>query len=915
MAAPGSVPILRTVSSHAAAPYPRDREAEIALRDGSTVHVRPVREDDGPELRQFLESVSPESIGFRFFGTPNLDWVIRWSLDVDYADRFSVVAETGDPGQVIAHAAYVRDGGHAAEVAFLVADAWQGRGISTVLLAHIAEVARRHGITTFTAEVLPANHRMIEVFRESGFPVELRSSADQIHVEMPTSLSPDALERFEERDRLAAIAAVRSFLEPQSVAVIGASRRRGTVGGEILHNLLSACFAGPVYAVNRRAEVVQSLPAYHTVGDIPARVDLAVVVVPAEEVADAARECAAAGVRALLVISAGFAEVGEDGARRQRELVEICRSSGMRLVGPNCLGVLNTASTVSLNATFAPHQAAPGRIAFMSQSGGLGIAIVEAASRLGIGLSAFVSVGNKADLSGNDLLSYWEGDPGTDVALMYLESFGNPRKFARIAPRFARQKPLLVVKSGRSTAGARATSSHTGALLSASDVTVGALFDQAGVIRTDTLHELFAVGALLSAQPVPAGDRVAIVTNAGGPGILCADACQADGVDVPVLPEEVQAKLADLLPVAASVTNPVDMIATASAEDYRRVLDTLIDSEACDAILAIFVPPLVTEARDVARAIREVAESHSRIPIASVFMSAEGPPSELASRRVRVPGYEFPEEAARAVALAAKHGRWRARARGRSAAPAGTNPDHAAAIISQALGRGADWLEPAETTALLEAYGLPMAPTSIAPDAAAAAASASEVGLPVALKATGPGLLHKSDVGGVRLGLETPDAVRAAAEEIVASVAAAGGQVTGFVVQPMIPPGVELIVGVVHDRSFGPVLACGAGGTAAELIKDVVVRITPITDVDAYEMLHGLRTFPLLDGYRGAPRCDQHAVEDALLRVGAMVEAHPEIVELDCNPLIALPDGAVIVDARVRIEAAALPPPMPSLGA
>ncbi|HTX32724.1 MAG TPA: GNAT family N-acetyltransferase, partial [Solirubrobacteraceae bacterium] len=844
------------MTSPAAAAYPRDREAEIVLRDGSTVHVRPVREGDDPGMRQFLSSVSPESTAFRFFGIPDLNWVLRWSLDVDYADRFAVVAESGDPRQIVAHAAYVREGPEAAEVAFLVADAWQGQGISTVLLAHIAEVAQRHGITTFTAEVLPANHRMIEVFRESGFPVELRSSPDEIHVEMPTSLSADALARFEERDRIAAVAAVRSFLEPRAVAVIGASRRRGTVGGEILHNLVSAGFAGTVYAVNRQADSVQSLPAYHSVGDIPTHVDLAVVAVPAEEVAEVARECGAAGVRALLVISAGFAEVGEGGAQRQRELVEICRSCGMRLVGPNCLGILNTAPSVSLNATFAPHQAAPGRIGFMSQSGGLGIAIVEAASRLGIGLSAFVSVGNKADLSGNDFLDYWEQDPNTEVALMYLESFGNPRKFGRIAPRFARKKPLLVVKSGRSAAGARATSSHTGALLSASDVTVGALFEQAGVIRTDTLHELFAVGALLSAQPVPAGDRVAIVTNAGGPGILCADACQADGVDVPVLPAEVQERLAEFLPASASVTNPVDMIATATAEHYRRVLKTLIESEACDAILAIFVPPLVTEAADVARAIREVAETQARVPIAAVFMSAEGPPSELASSQVRVPGYEFPEEAARAVALAAKHGRWRSKPEGRRIVPVHTHPERAAAIISQALAQGAGWLGPTEVAGLLEAHGLPVVPTVIVPDAKAAAARSAEVGLPVALKATGPGLIHKSDVGGVRLGLKTPKAVRAAATEITASVAAAREKLSGFIVQPMVPAGVELIVGVVHDPSFGPVVACGAGGTTAELVKDVVVRLAPLTDVDASEMIRGLRSFPLLQGYRGAPGVD-----------------------------------------------------------
>ncbi len=908
-------PILAAMSIPAAAPYPSDREAEIVLRDGSTVHVRPVRESDRTAIRSFLESLSPDSIAFRFFGHPDLDWATGWAVDVDYAGRFALVAETGSPRQIIAHAAYMREDAQRAEVAFMVADTWQGKGISTALLAHIAEVAHRQGIATFTAEVMPVNHRMIEVFRESGFPVELRSTPDSIHVEFPTSLSPEALRRFDERDRLAAVAAVRSFLEPASVAVIGASRRRETVGGEILHNLISSGYNGPVYVVNKNADVVQSLPAYRSVRDLPAPVELAVVVVPAAEAVDVARECAESGVRALLVISAGFAEAGAEGAARQRDLVAACRDVGMRLVGPNCLGLLNTAPQVSLNATFAPHVAMPGRVGFMSQSGGVGIAIIEVAERVGTGLSSFVSVGNKADLSGNDFLSYWEQDAGTDVALMYLESFGNPRKFARIAPRFARRKPLLAVKSGRSPAGARATSSHTGALLSASDVTVDALFEQAGVIRTDTLRELFSVGALLTSQPVPPGDRVVIVTNAGGPGIMCADACQAAGVDVPELSEAVRSRLAEVLSPEASLGNPVDMIATASAADYQRVLRTLIEADACDAVVAIFVPPLVTEAADVAIAIREVAEGRPKVPIVAVFMTADGLPADLSSGTVRVPGYEFPEEAAQAVALAARYGRWRAQPHGEAVTPADIRPERAAAIISRALAAQAAWLAPEEVAALLDCYRLPLVATHVVADADAAVAKAAELGGPVALKAIAPGLVHKSDVGGVRLGLDTADAIRATAVEMASALAAAGRQLDGLVVQPMVPYGPELIGGVVHDPSFGPVVACGAGGTTAEVIRDIAVRITPLTDIDARDMLRSLRTFPLLDGYRGAPRADLAAIEDVLLRVSAMVEAHPEIAELDCNPLIAGTEGAMIVDARVRLESAAPAPPMPSVSA
>jgi len=895
--------------------YPQEREADIALRDGSTVHVRPVRAEDGPSIRGFIEKVSQASIRFRFFGIPNLDWATSWCVDVDYAERFALIAQTGTPPQVVAHAAYVRTTGDRAEVAFLVADAMQGQGISTILLAHLAEVAQRNGISTFIADVLPTNHRMIEVFRESGFPVEVRAEPGLIKVELPTSLSPEAVVRFDERERTAAVAAVRSVIEPRSVAVIGASRRRGTVGGEVLHNLLSAEFQGSIYVVNPRADVVQTLPAYRSVIDIPDRVELAVVVVPAEQVVSVAQECATAGVRALVVISSGFAETGAAGTQRQRDLVAVCREAGIRLVGPNCLGVLNTAPGVRLNATFAPRAALPGRVGFMSQSGGLGIAIIELAGRLGLGLSSFVSVGNKADLSGNDFLRYWEEDPGTDVALLYLESFGNPRKFARIAPRFARRKPLLAVKSGRSAAGARATSSHTGALLSASDVTVDALFEQAGVIRADSLHELFGVAQLLSAQPVPRGDRVAIVTNGGGPGIMCADACEASGVLVPELPAEVRARLNEFLPPEASVRNPIDMIATATAEDYRRTLIALIEADACDAILSIFVPPLVTDASDVACAICGVAESHPVVTLAAVFMSDAGPPAELSSEVAQVPGYEFPEDAARAIALAAKHGRWRSRPEAQPATFADMQTERGAAIISQCLAAGAGWLAPSDVLELLSCYRLPVIPTRIVADGDQAVALAAKLGQPVALKAQAEGLVHKSDAGAVKLGLSTPAQVRAAAREIKASVTRAGHRLEGLLVQPMAGAGVELIVGVVSDRSFGPVVACGAGGTTAELLRDVAVRITPLSDLDAREMIHSLKLFPLLDGYRGAERCNVGAVEDVLLRVGALVEAHPEIVELDLNPVVASPEGATILDARVRIEVAPPTPPMPSLGA
>jgi acyl-CoA synthetase (NDP forming) len=496
------------------------------------------------------------------------------------------------------------------------------------------------------------------------------------------------------------------------------------------------------------------------------------------------------------------------------------------------------------------------------------------------------------------------------VALLYLESFGNPRRFARVARRFAHKKPILAVKSGRSAAGARATSSHTGALLSASDVTVDALFRQAGVIRTDTLHELFDVASLVAKQPIPKGDRIAIVTNGGGPGIICADSCQAYGAQVPEPSPGVRERLAALLPNAASVANPIDLIASATAQDYAAALRTLIDADACDAIVAIFVPPLVTNAVDVALAIRDVAQSAGDCTIAAVFMTQEGTPHELGSAAIEVPAFRFPEEAARSVALAARHGVWRGRPEGSLVGPAGCRPDEAAAIISEALASGSSWLEPQAVAALLCCYGLSLINSRQVPDVSGAVAAATEMGVPVALKAVAEGLIHKSDAGGVALDLDGADAVRIAGEEIKTSVEQAGHTLEGLLLQPMAPSGVELIVGVVHDQSFGPVLACGAGGTTAELIKDVAVRITPVTDLDAAEMVRSLKTFPLLDGYRGATPCDIGAVEDVLLRVSAMVQAHPEIIELDCNPLIAGPGGVTLVDARARVAASDPPAPL-----
>jgi acetyl coenzyme A synthetase (ADP forming)-like protein len=883
------------------------QEGDVVLKDGSTIHVRPIRPDDESRLLDLLRSLSQQSRWLRFFAPvsdASLTAEARREVNVDYTSRFGVVATKGSDERIVGHAFYIASGKGRAEVAFTISDEFQGRGLGTILLGQLAAVASANGIHLFEADVLSANHKMIGVFRESGFPLETAVETGQLRVTFPTELTPEAIERFERRERIAATSALTAFFRPRSVAVIGASRRRDSIGGKVFHNLIAYGFNGPVYPVNPTADVVQSVPAYPTVEAIPGPVDLAVIVVPADHVVEVAEACGRKGVRALVTISAGFAETGEEGRARQQELLQVCRSTGMRLIGPNCMGILNTAPEVSLVATFAPVAPPAGRVGFSSQSGALGLAIIQHAKSLGLGISTFVSVGNKADISGNDLLRYWEEDEGTDVILLYLESFGNPKRFSEIARRVGRKKPIVVVKSGRSTAGARATSSHTGALIAASDVTVDALFRQAGVIRTDTLEELFDVTTLLANQPFPKGRRVGIITNGGGPAILCADACEAEGLEVPLLDQSTESKLRAVLAPEASVINPVDLIASATPDLYREAIDAVAADPNVDALIIIFIPPLFTRAKDVARVIMESARKINRSkPIITVFMSAEGVPEELRSADLRVPSYAFPEAAAIALARAARYGEWRER-------PATSPPrfedlrrDEAAAIVATALERGDGWLTADETADLFSCYGLPLVEQKIASTPSEAAEVAESFGGEVALKAIAPGIIHKTEAGAVRLNLSGDEQVRQAAEEMAATIEASGIAVSGFVVQRMIAGGVEMIVGSVSDPQFGPVVACGAGGVLVELLRDVSVRLTPLTREDASEMVRSLKSYPLLTGFRGSAPCDTAALEEGLLRVSAMVEDIPQIAELDCNPFVVQESGAVILDARVRVAA------------
>ncbi len=710
-----------------------------------------------------------------------------------------------------------------------------------------------------------------------------------------------------------------AIFRPRSVAVIGASRRPGSIGSAIFKNLLEHGFEGPVYPVNPSAQVVQSVLAWPSVSSIPGDVDLAVIAIPANRVNAALEECGRKGVRGAIVITAGFKETGPEGAERERQLRETARRHNMRLVGPNCLGVLNTESHIRLDATFAPAWPPAGPVAFSSQSGALGLAILETAGALGLGISQFVSVGNKADVSGNDLLEYWEHDAKTKVILLYLESFGNPQRFTQIARRVGRTKPIVAVKSGRTRSGARVASSHTGSL-AGSDTAVDALCRQSGVIRTDTIEELFDVAMLLASQPLPRGARVGIVTNAGGPAIMASDACESHGLELATLSEATLTALREFLPPEASVRNPVDMIASARPESFEKSVRLLLTDPNVDALLAIYVPPIVTQPSEVAAAIlRGASEAAAELagkgeppkPILSCFMGAHGVPEVMRSlQRGHVPSYPFPESAAMALARAVSYSRWRSGPEGHEVDFPDVNSASAKVIVRQA-GRPAKpgepvWLSAVEVRAMLEAVGLPSAPEVMALTAGEASEAAKRVGFPVAVKLASRTLTHKTDVGGVMLNLRTEDEVRKAFAEIGRRLDEKGlrVQMDGVTVQPMLDGGVEVIVGMARDPSFGPLLMFGLGGVHVEVLKDVAFRVCPITDRDAHDLIREVRGFQLLQGWRGSPPADTLALEQLILRVAQLSRAVPDILELDLNPVKVLPGGrgCVILDARIGVR-------------
>ncbi|HTE52575.1 MAG TPA: GNAT family N-acetyltransferase [Kofleriaceae bacterium] len=890
---------------------------EAILRDGESIVVRAIEPSDKPQLVELFRRLSPRSVHQRFMAAkrglsaPELAYM----TEVDFAHHVALVAVRQQHGRddMVGVGRYIltdASGREPAEVAFAVVDQEQGRGIGTALLEHLARIGQDLGVTRFSAEVLAENSQMLRVFADSGFELKQALDDDVYHVVFPV----DETDRFAgaslERERQAAGHSVRVFFAPSSVAVVGASRTVGTIGRALLDNLVACGFTGRIHPVHPIATEIAGIPCVSRVSEIEGGVDLAVIAVPAAAVPAVLEDCARAGVRGAVVISSGFAEATPEGRAAEHRLREIARGAGMRMVGPNCMGVLTTDPAVRLNATFSPVFPPAGNVSMLTQSGALGLAMLDYAEKLRIGIADFVSVGNKADVSGNDLLSYWQDDPRTKVVVLYLESLGNPRKFARLAPAVARVKPIVAVKSGRSAAGTRAASSHSAALASL-DVGVDALFAQAGVIRTSTLEEMFDVVALLSSQPVPKGPRIGVVTNAGGPGILLADACEAQGLSLPPMSEETLDRLRAILPAQAGLSNPIDMIASASAATYEQVIGLVGADDAVDAVVSIYVPPLVTRPEEIAAAIARAAGAlPAHKPIATVYMSSRGIPAELSrGPRGAIPSYSFPENAAIALAAAVRYGRWRAR----PVSPRATlDPDQEQAVrlIVDRLRRdmpGGGWIASTDLFALLAAVGVAMAPfRSTGIDLDEVLVAGEEIGYPVALKAVAPGLLHKSDAGGVALSLESPAALRRAAEEMARRLRAAGFAPGGYLVQKQIARGVEALVGVTTDPSLGPLLVAGFGGVEVELFRDVAFRLTPISRLDAREMLDELKGRALLDGYRGSPPADRDALIETILRIGALVEAMPELAELDLNPVVVHQpgQGAIAVDGRLRLAPA-----------
>lgn len=874
---------------------PDEHVADALAADGRVVRLRPATTGDLAALTDLYRRGSADSLRLRFFGVPGehtLAGEVQRLTRASAPDHRVVVAEEG--GSLIGVASYERQPADStrAEFALYIDEPHRGRGVGTLLLEHLVEGARRHGVTELVGEVLPNNRQMLRVANDLSGQSISRLADGVVDVTLQTGLDEEAAMATDTRGRLAAAASLRPLLAPRSVAVVGASRQPGGIGYSTLQSLAEFGFTGRLYAVNPHASEILGVPAFPTVSAIPEPIDLVVISVPAPGVAAVLADAGGAGARAAVVLSAGFGEVGEDG-QSQAELVRICRHYGIRLVGPNCLGVLNTDPAIRLGATFSPVMPPPGGLALASQSGAIGIAVLEHAARTGAGISSFVSLGNKADVSGNDLLSYWFDDPATKAVALYLESFGNPRRFARIARALARRKPVIAVVSGRSVSGRRAGASHTAAAASP-DVAVETLCAQAGIIRVDHLGELLDTARVLTDQPLPSGNRLGIVGNAGGVNVLAADAAEAAGLVVPAASDALAARLGEVIRGAG---NPLDLGAGASPEAFAATLDLICASREVDAVIAVVAATRANDIGAVIEAITPVVDRHAGIALTVVVLGAAGPNS-VGERRA--PVFDLPERAVTALAKAARYAAWRSEPLGIQPALSNVDSGRARRAAVTALKQGEGWQPYAQISSILTDYGIPIVATEAVTGPDDAVAAAARMGYPVVLKAGDPQLVHKSDIGGVRLRLTDDAAVRAAYSEIASAL---GEREPLVLVQPMASGDVELVAGIVHDPLFGSLVMAGLGGVHTELFADRAFSLVPITDRGAAQMWRSLRAADLLTGYRGSRPVDTDAVEDLLHRLGRLAEDLPEVAELDLNPVLVSAQGVIVVDAKLRLAA------------
>jgi len=867
--------------------YPSEWEADVVLRDGTVAHVRPIRPSDTDGIHRFHSGQSDESIYLRFFAPLRRlsDADVHRFTHVDYVDRVALVVTLRE--DIVGIGRYDRIDARSAEVAFNISDHYQGKGIGSVLLEHLAAIARDVGITRFTAEVLPQNRKMLSVFSDAGYDVTRHIEDGVVEVGFDIEPTDSSKAVAMSREHRAEALSVAAILHPRTIAVIGASRRRNSIGSQLLERIVAAGFTGEIHPVNPNVRTLRRRTAYPSVAAVPGRVDLAVIAVPAHAVLEVVDECAEAGVKALLVVSGGFAEEGRDGARLQAELLRRARGAGMRVVGPNSFGLINNDPSLRLNASLAMTLPPVGRVGLFAQSGALGIAVLASAARRNLGISTFGSAGNRVDVSGNDFMQYWIDDDNTEVVGLYLESMGNPRKFSRIARNLALIKPVIVVKSGVSRFGV--PPGHRVRRTKARPAVFKAMLKQAGVLRVENVHQLFDIAQLLATQPLPRGDRVAIVGNSTALGTLTADACTSWGLKV--------------------AHGPVSLPSEATAAQFRTALAAAFADPKVDSVLTCFIPPLVTNDEDVAAAVRDMAHGADK-PCAATFLGMRGVDDGHSSvtgtggSTQAIPVYAMPEDAVRALAAATRYGAWRSKDHGVPVAPAGINRRIAEDIVETVLA-----MEPKgrrltsdESTALLQAYGIDVWTKQEVSTVDEAVAAAEQVGLPVVLKSTAPMVRHQGGTSGVRVDLRTEAALRAAWESLTERLAPLDAD--RLVVQRMATPGVPCVVTSDEDPLFGPVIGFSVAGLPTELLGDIGYRIPPLTDVDVSELISSVKASPVLHGHRGATPVNRAALADLIARVSVLADDLAEVASLVLNPVNAHPGGVEVLGAEIVLAPA-----------